>query len=62
MICIRLDSLEIRLHNYQHERRMQSVREGVHNPEAWPTRELTLLNAIMDHKREGHNGFPCTGD
>jgi chemotaxis response regulator CheB len=28
----------------------------------WTDRELSCLHAILDHKREGHQGEPCAGD
>jgi hypothetical protein len=28
----------------------------------WTDREFSCLHAILDHKREGHQGEPCAGD
>ena len=28
----------------------------------WTDREFSCLDAILDHKREGHQGEPCLGD
>ena len=27
----------------------------------WTDREFSCLHAILDHKREGHQGKPCAG-
>ena len=28
----------------------------------WTDREFSCLHAILDHKREGHQGEPCAGE
>jgi hypothetical protein len=55
MACEKLDELEGDL--LQARAQSQDIdRLG------WTDREFSCLHAILDHKREGHQGEPCAGD
>ena len=52
MVCPRLDELE---GNFL---QASAESQGV-DPLVWTDREFSCLQAILDHKREGHQGEPC---
>jgi hypothetical protein len=55
MVCQRLDELEGDF--LQARAESQDV-----DSLGWTDRELSCLHAILDHKREGHQGEPCAED
>ena len=52
MICQKLDELEGNL--------LQATVDM--DPLGWTDREFSCLHAILDHKREEHQGEPSAGD
>jgi hypothetical protein len=55
MVCQELDELEGDF--------LQARAESQYlDPLGWTDREFSFLHAILDHKREGHQGEPCDGD
>ena len=55
MVCQQLDQLEWDFIQERAERRdIDSL--------GWTDREFSCLAAILEHKREGHQGEPCLGD
>jgi hypothetical protein len=55
MVCPQLDQLE--RDDIQARAESQDV-----DSLGWTDREFLCLVAILDHKREGHQGEPCLGD
>ncbi len=55
MVCEELDHLE-----------WDFIQAGAGSPDTdswgWTDRESSCLDAILDHKREGHQGQRCPGD
>jgi hypothetical protein len=54
MLCEKLDELEGDLLQAR-------VESQDMDPLGWTDREFSCLHAILDHKREGHQGEPCAG-
>ena len=55
MVCPQLDQLE---RDYIQARAESLDVDSL----GWTDREFLCLVAILDHKREGHQGEPCLGD
>jgi hypothetical protein len=55
MVCQQLDELE-------GDFLQATVESQDIDPSGWTDREFSCLHAILDHKREGHQGEPCAGD
>lgn len=55
MVCRKLDELE-------GDFLQATVESQDIDPLGWTDREFSCLRAILDHKREGHQGEPCAGD
>ena len=55
MACEKLDELERDL--LQARAQSQDIDRW-----GWTDREFSCLHAILDHKRERHQGEPCAGD
>ena len=54
MICKKLDELELAYIDARTEARISG--------EFWTDKEFRSLEAIFEHKREGHDGGRCLGD
>jgi hypothetical protein len=55
MVCQQLDQLEW---DFIQERAESRDIDSL----GWTDREFSCLAAILEHKREGHQGEPCLGD
>jgi hypothetical protein len=55
MVCQQLDQLEW---DFIQARAGSQDKDSL----GWTDREFSCLDAILDHKREGHQGERCPGD